>query len=221
MKKLNVVNNLYKYNMQKIDTLNIIRTIKSLLKVINIELIELIFIYSDDSFKLDNEPVYKTKSLLLYRYKNNWTDISKHQYLSEDFMIEFDVYLNWVEISKYQKLSENFIDKHVERINFYYLMCNRLIDDNYLIKLQDWVSEDFIKYVKVNESHINCVYRSEKFIITFMKYLTWYDISKCCNLSHNFIRKYKDKIVWCNITSPYILTIDFKIEFNEYFNQNA
>ena len=55
----------------------------------------------------------------------DWSHISSHQKLSEDFIREFKDKVNWENISVYQKLSEDFIREFKDYINFEYLIGNK------------------------------------------------------------------------------------------------
>ena len=47
-----------------------------------------------------------------------WDKVSRHQYLSKDFIREFQNSLCWECISQYQKLSEDFIRRFRSRVNW-------------------------------------------------------------------------------------------------------
>src|SRR3712207_7086110 len=47
---------------------------------------------------------------------NNWGEISKYQYLTEEFIEKYKDKLYWNSISRYQKLSESFIERYKDRV---------------------------------------------------------------------------------------------------------
>jgi hypothetical protein len=50
-------------------------------------------------------------------HNQNWSVVSSHQKLSEDFMERFADKLDWFFISIKQKLSESFIEKHKDKLD--------------------------------------------------------------------------------------------------------
>ena len=68
-----------------------------------------------------------------------WSEISKYQKLSEDFIREFKDRVNWNCISEYQELSYEFILEHISLIKVELLdltKFNRNQRDNILILKQ-------------------------------------------------------------------------------------
>jgi hypothetical protein len=54
-------------------------------------------------------------------YNGDWYLISKHQYLTEDFMIYYSSCLYWSFITQYQKLSPDFIRRFQSKLDSKYL----------------------------------------------------------------------------------------------------
>lgn len=50
-------------------------------------------------------------------HNQNWSVVSSHQILSEDFMEAFEDKLDWFFISIHQKLSKSFIEKHKDKLD--------------------------------------------------------------------------------------------------------
>ena len=55
-------------------------------------------------------------------YEGKWDDISKHQYLSYDFIDKHKEKLKWKLVSRYQKLSEEQIYKYFEIIIYHKIL---------------------------------------------------------------------------------------------------
>ena len=67
--------------------------------------------------------------IIEFKYKVNWSNISKFQKLSVEFIKEFKNKVNWEYISVYQKLSESFIKEFKDKL--------------YLSKIEDsWLYKD-------------------------------------------------------------------------------
>jgi len=50
-----------------------------------------------------------------------WIEISKYQYLTEDFIREFKDKVDWWYISYYQELSEPFIREFKDKVDWWYI----------------------------------------------------------------------------------------------------
>ncbi|CCU55591.1 tryptophan repeat gene family [Choristoneura biennis entomopoxvirus] len=107
----------------------------------------------------------------IYDTNINWSNISRCQKLSEDFIREFKDKVDWYNISIHQKLSEDFIREFKYKVNW----CR--------ISIYQKLSEDFIREFKnkVEWSNISISQRlSEDFIREF-KYKTkvdWWHIPR-------------------------------------------
>jgi hypothetical protein len=66
-------------------------------------------------------------------YYNDWYLISRHKYLSEEFIKKHSDKVYWENISAYQKLSEEFIEEFSDKLFW------RLVD------IQNKFSEKFVK----------------------------------------------------------------------------
>ena len=99
----------------------------------------------------------------------NWSNISKYQKLSEDFIREFAHRVDWCYISSCQKLSENFIREYQDEV--YWSNISRY----------QQLSEDFIREFK-NEVdwYFICMYQelTDEFKKEFKNEVDWYSTSE-------------------------------------------
>ena len=80
--------------------------------------------------------------------KVNWTNISRYQKLSEDFIEKFQDKVYWPYISEYQKLSEDFIEKFQDKVDWSYISKYQKLSDDFIgrhnltISDNNWLYED-------------------------------------------------------------------------------
>ena len=114
-----------------------------------------------------------------------WSDISRCQKLSEEFIEKYSDRVDWDYISAYQKLSENFIEEHVDKVNW-----------NCISKYQK-LSEEFIEE-HVDEVNWYCISKyqklSEEFIEEHVDEVNWYYVSKCQIITPKFAKKHNIQI---------------------------
>lgn len=106
----------------------------------------------------------------------NWNELSKHHYLSEDFMFRYQIYLSWPEILRYQKLSHEFLRNqlgkvylHKELVSRYQLLSEAAMDE--FAELLDWnlisyfqiMSEDFMEK-HAHRLNWNTIFSSGKYL---------------------------------------------------------
>jgi len=147
---------------------------------------------------------------------DEWIEISKYQYLSEDFIEKYKNEVYWGCISAYQSLSEDFIERYQDKVNWCW------------ISMHQSLSEEFIEKHE-NKVYWNCISRyqslSEEFIEKYKDKLNWGYISKCQSLSEKFIYKHQDKISYYNCLNKYYrlrykLCIHDHISFSIHTNNN-
>ena len=136
--------------------------------------------------------------------KVNWPRISKFQKLSEGFMRDFNGELYWSSISKYQKLSEDFIREFKHKVSWPG------------ISIYQKLSEDFIREFK-DELYWSSISKhqklSEDFIREFKDDVDWWMISKYQKLSEAFIREFQEMADWICISKYQKLSDEFILEF--------
>ena len=159
----------------------------------------------------------------------NWTDVSCHKGLTEDFIREFADEVNWCSISHYQHLSEDFIREFKDKVYWFSISEQQHLSENFIREFKDWLdwewisirqhlSEDFIREFKdrVNWNWISMFqHLSEAFIREFKDDVYWSYISIYQRLSEDFIRKFKDKVNWVNISAYQHLSKEFIEEFKD------
>ena len=159
----------------------------------------------------------------------NWTDVSCHKGLTEDFIREFADEVNWCSISHYQHLSEDFIREFKDKVYWFSISEQQHLSENFIREFKDWLdwdwisirqhlSEDFIREFKdrVSWSSVSAFqHLSEDFIREFKNNVSWGYISIYQHLSEDFIRKFKDKVNWVNISAYQHLSKEFIEEFKD------
>ena len=159
----------------------------------------------------------------------NWTDVSCHKGLTEDFIREFADEVNWCSISHYQHLSEDFIREFKDKVYWFSISEQQHLSENFIREFKDWLdwdwisirqhlSEDFIREFKdrVTWNWISMFqHLSEAFIREFKDDVYWSYISIYQRLSEDFIRKFKDKVNWVNISAYQHLSKEFIEEFKD------
>ena len=159
----------------------------------------------------------------------NWTDVSCHKGLTEDFIREFADEVNWFSISLYQHLSEDFIREFKDKVDWFSISEQQHLSEDFIREFKDrldWfyvsvnqhLSEDFIREFKdrVNWNWISMFqHLSEAFIREFKDDVYWSYISTYQRLSEDFIRKFKDKVNWVNISAYQYLSKEFIEEFKD------
>lgn len=110
----------------------------------------------------------------------DWVLLSRHQYLSEPFIIRFEEHLSWLDIMKFQRLSLDFIRNNLSKVYRY----------------KDIVS----KYQILTEETMD----------EFANLLNWYLLSKYQTMSEEFIEKHAHKVDWNAIFKYKSLTKMFK-----------
>ena len=159
----------------------------------------------------------------------NWTDVSCHKGLTEDFIREFADEVNWFSISLYQHLSEDFIREFKDKVDWFSISEQQHLSEDFIREFKDrldWfyvsvnqhLSEDFIREFKdrVNWNWISMFqHLSEAFIREFKDDVHWSYISTYQRLSEDFIRKFKDKVNWVNISAYQHLSKEFIEEFKD------
>lgn len=99
---------------------------------------------------------------------NDWKEISKFKYLTEDFIREFQDKVNWLLVSKNQKLSESFIREFQDKVNWSIISSSQILSEDFIIEFKDKVNWDIIfvyqslsnefieKFYSIDGSRKNC-----------------------------------------------------------------
>lgn len=139
----------------------------------------------------------------------DWSIISEHKKMSEDFISKFADMVDWTRISEHQILSESFIERFADRVNWREISFYQQLSDDFCYKFYDKLD---INRVIENSSSI-----SEDFIRSNTDKMTeysWCRISYSRNLSEEFIREFQDKLDWDNIFDNQDLSEEFRKEFS-------
>lgn len=127
----------------------------------------------------------------------NWGSISRHKRLSIEFIREFQDYLYWDSIFRVQRLSEKSIREFIDRA----------YSDCYPNEFDHWWT--ICRYNSL----------SIKFIEDYSKYIKFSELNISNKTPISFIRKYKDKLNWYDISLCYRkLTEKFISEFIDYID---
>ncbi len=171
-------------------------------------------------------------SVVEFKDKVNWRNISTYQRLSEEFIREFKDKVDWNCISSYQKLSEEFIREFKDKVDWDYISRFQKLSEEFIREFKNKVywrnissyqklSEEFIREFKdiVNWSCISTYQKlSEEFIRKFEDKVYWRNISTYQKLSEEFIREFKDEVDWCHISIYQKLSEEFIREFKDKVN---
>lgn len=144
----------------------------------------------------------------------DWSIISEHVKLSEDFIAKFADMVDWTKISECQTLSESFIERFADKVNWREISFYQNLSDNFVAKFYNKLD---INRVIENSSSI-----SEDFIRSNTDKMTeysWCIISCNRRLSEEFIREFQDKLDWDNIFDNQDLSEEFRKEFSYKFEE--
>lgn len=128
--------------------------------------------------------------------ENTWKFIFKYQILSMNFINKYHsklTDLSFSDISKYQKLSKEFIIKNADKLNWRYIGLYQVLDDELMDKFKD-----LIRYERPNivfNRDIKQHGPNGEFIANYKfdkdKEITWNDFVENCNNTNH--------ITWMNI----------------------
>jgi len=113
--------------------------------------------------------------------EEEWREISYYEYLSKEFIREFQDKVDWDWISKYQILSEEFMREFIDRVNWEYISRYQSLSEEFIKEFKDKVYWRYISYYQE---------LSEEFIREFQNEVNWYNISYCQKLSGRFIDEF-------------------------------
>ena len=181
------------------------------------------------------EDTLKRANEILGTNYRDWTSLSRHNGLTEDFIREFADEVNWECISSYQHLSEDFIREFKRKVNWDGISSYQHLSEDFIREFNrkvNWdgissyqhLSEDFIREFnrKVNWDGISMYQRlSEDFIREFKDNVKWGWISHYQHLSEDFIREFKDRVWWFWISKYQRLSEEFIDEFKYLLNVNV
>ena len=163
------------------------------------------------------EKMLKKANAILGTNYRDWTSLSRHNRLTEDFIREFKDKVDWYFISFYQHLSEDFIREFQDKVDWYWISVDQQVSESFLREFKDKVdwfgiskyhhlSEDFIREFayKVDWDNISAYqHLSEDFIREFADRVNWRAISAYQRLSYKFIDEFKDKLDMCCVTDSW------------------
>ena len=129
-----------------------------------------------------------------FKDKVDWDVISVYQHLSEDFIREFKDKVYWAGISEYQRLSEDFIREFADKVDWDYISKYQRLSEDFIREFKNRVDWDWI----AKHQHL-----SEDFIREFADRVDWYRISTYQYLSKEFIDEFKDKLDMCCVTDSW------------------
>ena len=139
----------------------------------------------------------------------DWSVISEHVKMSEDFIAKFSDLVDWTKVSEYQTLSESFIERYSDRVNWREISFYQQLSDAFTYKFYDKLD--------INRVIENSISISEDFIANNTDKMTeysWCRISYSRKLSEEFIKKFADKLDWDNILEHQSLSEEFRKEFS-------
>lgn len=139
----------------------------------------------------------------------DWSIISEHVQLSEDFIEKFADMVDWTRISEHQILSESFIERFADKVNWREISFNQQLSDRFVTKFYDKLD--------INRVIENSIGISEDFIANNTNKMTeysWCRISYNRKLSEDFIREFQDKLDWDNVFEHQDLSDEFRKEFS-------
>lgn len=142
-----------------------------------VDFVDLSYFYKYvDQTKLSKKIRIKSEDYTNLIENINWNELSKHHYLSEDFMIHYQIYLSWPEILRHQKLSHEFLRNqlgkvylHKELVSRYQTLSEAAMDE--FADLLDWnllsyfqrMSEDFMEK-HAHRLNWNTIFSSGKYL---------------------------------------------------------
>ena len=89
---------------------------------------------------------------IIKKYNNDWFEISRHQYLTEDFIRKYQDELYWYYISTCQILSEDFIIEFKEKVYWKYIFIYQKLSEKFIIEhvteYKDKVDWEYISWYK-------------------------------------------------------------------------
>lgn len=139
--------------------------------------------YSTSLYNKNSCKPKSQKNLNLLLHNVNWSDISKHFLLSEDFMYRYADYLDWELIFQHQIISDEFLRNNLSK-----LYRNRGVVSRY--------------------QHL-----SENMMRELDYLLDWSILSKYQTMSETFIEENREKVNWENIKEHQKLSPEFKEKY--------
>lgn len=115
-------------------------------------IVEHMDIFKDWLYLISKHQKLSDEFLMKYGHYINNKTLCEHQSLSESFLHQYRHYLDWSLVSRFQKLSLDFIKQHEQFINFEWLSTNAHIT---LDVLETYESRINWKYVLLYNPYIN------------------------------------------------------------------
>lgn len=141
-------------------------------------------------------------------------EISKSSILSENYIRENEDKLNWVLLSKWQRMSEDFMREFQDKLHWKNITRHQEISDDFMCEFEDKIDWRYLAK-DIHNGFSEKLFRKINSIAPEL--INWKEISKE-KLSENFIREFKDKVHWGNISEYQELTDDFIDEFADVVN---
>ena len=109
------------------------------------------------------DKVKKELELLEKEYgKDNWLEYSKHEYLSKDFIRQFQDKLDWFSISIYQSLSEPFIREFQDKIYWYNISLYQQLSEDFILEFRDKLDiDELIERKLITQERLELIKRAE------------------------------------------------------------
>lgn len=128
---------------------------------------------------------------IIIKHNFDWEEISKYQYLTEDFIEKYQDKVNWKSISYYQYyLSEEFLEKHIEKIDF-----GGIIGDDGRFFYFNFIEKHLDRLTKANwKNLVRYQILSESFMEKYQDKLDWMLIARYQFFGYSFFEKYRHKL---------------------------
>lgn len=189
---------------------------------------------SDDTFWMTVVQTVSLSEDFIEEYEHNFylSDLIINQILSEEFLRKRPS-VDWTLVSRHQKLSENFIREYASYLDWYWLswgqeLPERLIEeyedlvDWCAISSQQELSEDFIKQ-KLHRLNTHTITLYQELSEDFIKQNDWVDISSVLlnektikNLSFEFITNNVEYVTNIKLFKDMLSEKDYSFLLNLY-----
>jgi hypothetical protein len=130
-----------------------------------------------------------------YQELISYYQISRYQFLTEEYMRDYDRWLDWELISKYQKMSLTFMEEYSDQLNWTLVCQNNIIPIDFLDRIIP------ISYLGRKQAYVSWETISEKELTLeqirhYHKYLNWDSISKLQDLTEEIITEFRERVNW-------------------------
>jgi hypothetical protein len=152
-----------------------------------------------DKMKVPGYPVPANEQTYLnYKYSVDWNSIILYGIHIPDSVIENILTFDYIQLLfSYRRLSDYIVRKFFHTVNWRNLLFNQTLSDDLLQRLVDnnnLYSSDW-KMLWRYQSNI-----TPRFVSKYYNYVDWECLSVNKNLSLNVIEKYKNQLIWSEMT---------------------